>query len=154
MNIDAKKMVNIAQVTHGELGVEGGDDGVKEGGGVGGEDDVINVQQQKGNGRTMAENEKRGITLGGRKTKSSDEGGEAMKPGARCLFKTIKRLVQAANMRGMSGVNKAGGLLTIDGLMKMPMEECVLDVELMNGPRVHGGKAEHNADGGGLDHGA
>jgi hypothetical protein len=57
-------------------------------------------------------------------------------------------------MRGMSGVNKAGGLLTIDGLMKMPMKECVLDVELMNVPGVHRGNAEHNAYGGRLDHGA
>jgi hypothetical protein len=36
-------MMNVAEVTHGELGVERVNDGVEEKGGVGGEYDVIHI---------------------------------------------------------------------------------------------------------------
>jgi hypothetical protein len=44
VNIDAQEMVDVAKITHGELGMERANDGMEEGGGVGGEDDVIHVQ--------------------------------------------------------------------------------------------------------------
>ena len=77
-----------------------------------------------------------------------------MKPRPGSLLEPIKRFLQAANMRGMGGVNKAGRLLTINRLLKVPVEECILDVHLVNGPRVHRGNAEYKANGGRLDHGA
>jgi hypothetical protein len=43
VDVDAKEVVDVTKITHGELGVEGVDDGVEEGGGVGGENNVINI---------------------------------------------------------------------------------------------------------------
>jgi hypothetical protein len=76
-----------------------------------------------------------------------------MKPCPRSLFEPIKRFLQAANMRWMGGVNKTRRLLTINCFLKMPMEECILDIHLVDGPRVHRGNAEDQTNGGRLDYG-
>jgi hypothetical protein len=122
----------ISEITHGELRVERVNDGIEEGGGVGGEKDVINVQQQVCNGCTTMKDEERRITLRCRKTNRGNEGGEAMKLCTRHLFKPIKRFIQATTMRWMRGVKEAIGLLTVDGLLEMTMEEGIFDIQLVN----------------------
>ena len=44
MHIDPKEVVNVAEVAHGELAGERCDEGLKQAGSVGGEDNVINVE--------------------------------------------------------------------------------------------------------------
>jgi hypothetical protein len=46
-NRDAKKVVEAAHVHHGKLGAEGGGDSVEKPGRGGGEDDVIDIQQEE-----------------------------------------------------------------------------------------------------------
>jgi hypothetical protein len=48
-----------------------------------------------------------------------------------------------ANMRGTRGVNKARGLLTVDSLIEMTVQEGIFDIQLVNGPGMHGGNAEN-----------
>ena len=57
-------------------------------------------------------------------------------------------------MCGMSRINKTGGLLTVDSLNEVTMEEGILDVHLPDGPIACRGKAEDHADRGRLDDGA
>ena len=49
------------------------------------------------------------------------------------------------------GIHKPRGLRAIDRLVKIAMKESILHIELMNGPRVGGGKAQDDANGGRLD---
>jgi hypothetical protein len=67
------------------------------------------------------------------------------------LFEAVEGFVEAANMCGVCGINKPGGLLTVDRLSKIAMEECIFDVHLMNRPRVCGGNAEDDANGSRFD---
>jgi hypothetical protein len=55
-----------------------------------------------------------------------------MKLCTRHLFKPIKRFIQATTMRWMRGVKEAIGLLTVDSLLEMTMEEGIFDIQLVN----------------------
>ena len=57
-------------------------------------------------------------------------------------------------MTGLMRINKTGGLLTVDGLSEITMEEVILDVHLPDGPIACRGEAEDHADHGRLDDGA
>jgi hypothetical protein len=50
-------------------------------------------------------------------------------------------------MRWAGGVEKTRRLLTVNSFIEMPMEEGIFDVQLMDGPRVHRGNAQHKANG-------
>lgn len=52
------------------------------------------------------------------------------------------------------GVSEAGGLLAEDCLLKLAVEECVLDVELVDGLVVVDSEGEHHSNGDRLDDGA
>jgi hypothetical protein len=54
----------------------------------------------------------------------------------------------------VSGVDKAGGLATIDSLRLSAMEEGILDVELMDCLVLRKGKGVEGVNGGELDDGA
>jgi hypothetical protein len=107
---------------------------MEEGGGVGGENNVINVQKQICKRGATAKNKQRGITFGGRETNGGNERCKTVKPCTGCLFKPIKRFLQATNMSRVGGIKKARGLLTVDGLLKMTVKKSILDVQLMYGP--------------------
>jgi hypothetical protein len=61
--------------------------------------------------------------------------------------------VEPTNVVRMSRVDEAGGLNTVDLLVKIAMEEGILDVQLVYGPRARGGDAEDDPDSGRLDDG-
>jgi hypothetical protein len=69
-----------------------------------------------------------------------------------CLLETIKRPLEEANMVRSSRVDKARWLLAVDCLLKVPMEEGVLDVQLAHGPGTGRGDAEDSPDGCRFDH--
>lgn len=70
------------------------------------------------------------------------------------LLETIERLVETAHKVGLGGVNKAGGLSAVDCLLKCPMEEGILHIQLVNWPIAGDRQAEDGADCGRLDDGA
>jgi hypothetical protein len=55
-------------------------------------------------------------------------------PHARSLLETVRRTVQLTNVLGASRVNEAGGLVTVDDLGELTVEECILDVNLASLP--------------------
>lgn len=60
-----------------------------------------------------------------------------------CLLQAVEALGEAAHEVGIVG--EAGGLSSVDLFIKDVMEECVVDVKLMNRPVALGGKSEHRA---------
>ena len=73
-----------------------------------------------------------------------------MKPRAGGLFQAIERLTEETNMVQVRVVDETGWLCTIDCLLELPMEKCVLDIKLMYRPRTRGGEAENHTDRGGF----
>ena len=56
------------------------------------------------------------------------ETGEPKEPSAWRLLKPVEGLVEATHMRGKLGIREAGGLLAVDSLSKVAVEESVLDI--------------------------
>ena len=144
----------IPEVGHGELAVKQLRDVLKKAGCRRSEDDVVDVQQEVGEVISMAKYEEGHIRLGRDEAETMSVVGEALIPRSRSLLEAVERLVEAANMLGMSRVGEAGRLLAVHLLVKIAVKKGVLDVQLMNRPCARGGDAEDDADGRGLDDGA
>jgi hypothetical protein len=114
---------------------------MEEVGGVGGENNIIDIQKEICGGGPLFEDEEGGVTLRYWKTNGSNELCEPMKPSVRCLFEAIKGSMQSTHMRGASGINKTRGLLTIHCFLNMSMKKGILDIHLMNGPGLSGSNA-------------
>jgi hypothetical protein len=102
----------------------------------GGEDDVVDVEEQVGNLSTSSKNEQGGVREGCHKPYPMHIVGEALVPHTRSLLESIEGLVESTDMLRPRRVDEARWLLTIDHLIKIAMEKGVLDVELMNRPRT------------------
>jgi hypothetical protein len=152
MDIDAEKVMECAKITHGKLLVEGVDDLVKQCGGVGCENDIIHVEKKVGSGGGCMENEKRGVTFGGSETECVQVGGEFEEPCPWSLFEPIEGLVEFAHMGRVVGVNETRRLGTVDCFGELTMQECIFDIQLMDGPLVGCGDAEDHTDRGRFHH--
>ena len=60
-DVDAEEVVERAEVGHGEFAVKSLDDGVEHRARAGGEDDVVDVEEQVGKVITPSEDEERGV---------------------------------------------------------------------------------------------
>jgi hypothetical protein len=56
--------------------------------------------------------------------------------------------VETTDIGGMLRVDETRGLLTIDHLIKMTMEEGIFNIELMYGPSMREGERKNYANGG------
>jgi hypothetical protein len=56
--------------------------------------------------------------------------------------------VEATDIGGMLRVDETRGLLTIDNLIEMTMEEGIFNVELMYGPSMRESERKNYVDGG------
>ena len=72
--------------------------------------------------------------------------GDALVPGAGRLLQSIQGPREQAHVIGALGVDKANGLLTVDLLRQVAMEEGVGDVHLMHQPRARSGEVQNRAD--------
>jgi hypothetical protein len=98
------------------------------------------------------EDEERGVGLRASEAESGDEGRKAMIPRTRGLLQAVEGAVEAAHMVRTSGVDEASGLVAKDHLVKTPMEEGVLDIELANLPVGGESDGEDNPDGSWFNH--
>jgi hypothetical protein len=73
-------------------------------------------------------NKKRGVRKRGDKTDGLNVGGEALEPGARCLFETIKRFLKKTNMIRKRRILKTERLLIVDSFLERAMKKCIFDV--------------------------
>jgi hypothetical protein len=75
-------------------------------------------------------------------------------PRSGCLLLAVEELVESAHQVRVSRVNETGRLRVIYHLGECAMEECVLDVELVDGPTPGDSQSQHSPNGGRLDNGA
>jgi hypothetical protein len=120
----------------------------------GGEDNVVDVEQQVSSVDAAAVDEQRSVRLGLHKAQGDQIGGKAVVPCSRCLLQAIEGFVESAHQLRVRGVNKVDGLRAVDGLGECAMEEGVLDIELVHGPTPGDSQSQHSLDGGRLDNGA
>ena len=66
-----------------------------------------------------------------------------LKPRKRCLLAAIQGLGELADVVGVFSIHKSHGLVTVDSLGQLAMQECVLDIELMHGPATRGSEVQH-----------
>ena len=102
----------------------------------------------------MLVDEEGDVRLRGDEANAMREVGETLVPRSRGLLEAVQRLVQATDVVGAVGVDEARRLLTLDLLVKIAMEEGILDVELVERPGARYREAEDDADRGRLDDGA
>lgn len=101
-------------VLHGKLGVELLRDVLEEGRRRGGEDDVVDVEQEVARVVAPPEDEQRVVRAGGDEADGADVRCEALEPGTRRLLEAVQRLVEVADVLRAGGVDEAGGLATVD----------------------------------------
>jgi hypothetical protein len=82
----------------------------------GGEDDVVDVEQQVSSVGAAAVDEQRGVRLGLHEAHGDQVGGEAVVPRSRHLLQAVEGLVESAQQLRVRGVNEAGGLRAVDSL--------------------------------------
>lgn len=77
---------------------------------------------------------------------------ETLEPCPRRLLESIEGLDEQADMIGAVGVDETSRLMAVDAFRQIAVQECILDVELMNRPASSRRKMQHRANGGWLDH--
>ena len=102
-------------------------DVLKKPGAGGGEDDVVNIEEQVGHLGTAPKHEERHVTLGRHEPKAMSMMSEPLVPRAGRLLESIEGLVEVADMVRTCRVDEAGWLLTMYHLVKIAMEKGVLD---------------------------
>jgi hypothetical protein len=143
---DPEEIGQVPEIGHGELTVELVGDVLKKTGAGGGEDDVVDVEQQISQVVAATKHEEGHVALRGNEAKPVSVVGEALVPRPGRLLQAIKRLVEQADVLGPSGVDEARWLLAVDHLVKIAMQEGVLNVKLMNRPSARDGDAEDDTD--------
>jgi hypothetical protein len=92
---NVEEVAKSAKIRHGELRAQPSHDALQEGGG---ENDVVDVQQEVGETRPLSENEKGRVGGGGDEAELPEEGGEALVPGPRSLLQSIQGFLQTIDM--------------------------------------------------------
>jgi hypothetical protein len=147
-------VVERGEVLHCELLLESCSGTLEKLWARGGEDDVVDVEQQVSSVGAAAVDEQRGVRLGLHEAQEDQVGGGAMVPRSRRLLQAIEGLVELAHQLRVRRVNEASGLRIVDGLRECVVEEGDLDVELVHEPTSRERQSQHSPDGGRLDDGA
>jgi hypothetical protein len=108
--------VERAEVLHHELLLESCSGTLEKLWARGGEDDVVDVEQQISSVGAAAVDEQRGVRLGLHKAQGDQVGCKAVVPHSRRLLQAIEGLVELAHQVRVRGVNEADGLRAVDGL--------------------------------------
>jgi hypothetical protein len=109
-------VVERAEVLHYELLLESCSGTLEKLRARGGEDDVVNVEQQVSSVDAVTVDEQRGVRLGLHEPQGDQVGGETVVPRSRRLLHAIEGLVEPAHQLRVRGVNEAGRLRAVDGL--------------------------------------
>jgi hypothetical protein len=147
-------VVERAEVLHRKLLLERCSGTLEKIWAQGGENDVVDVEQQVRSVDAAAVDEQRGVRLGLHEAQGDQVGEEAVIPCLWRLLQTIEGLVEPAHQLRVCGVNEAGGLRAVDYLEECAVKEGVLDVELVHGPAPGDSQGQHSLDGSRLDDGA
>jgi hypothetical protein len=117
---------------------------VKKGRRRGGKNNVINIKKKICSVVVGFKDEKRGVTFGRNIANGLNKSGKALKPSTRRLFEIVERLAKKTNMIRRGRILKTRRLLTVDSLIKSPVEKSTFDVKLMNRSREGHDKTENS----------
>jgi hypothetical protein len=127
-------VVARAEVLHHELLVKSCSGTLEKLRAQGGEDDVVDVEQQVSSDGAVMVDEQRGVRLGLHEAQGDQVGGKVVVPRSWRLLQAVEGLVESAHQLRVHGVNEASRLRAVDGLGECVVEEGILDVELVHGP--------------------
>jgi hypothetical protein len=127
------EVVERAEVLHSEVLLESHSGTLEKLRAPGGEDDVVDVEQQISSVSTVVVDEQQSVRLGLHETQGDQLGGKAVVPRSRRLLQAVEGHVEPARQLRVRGVNEADGLRAIDGLGECAVEEGIFYVELLYG---------------------
>ena len=85
------------------------------------------------------------------KTDGVKKGGKTLKPSPGRLFKTIERVLKVAHMVREGWVSESERLTAENGFVESDVQESVLHIQLVNGPRRGNGKTKNHTNCAGLN---
>jgi hypothetical protein len=133
---DTEEVVEGIEVLHRELLLESWSDTLEKLRAWGGEDDVVDVEQQVSSVDVVAVDEQQGVRLSLHKAQGDQVGGEALVARSQRLLQVVEGLVEPAHQLRVHGINEADRLRAVDSLRECAMEESVLDIKLVHGPTL------------------
>lgn len=77
--------------------------------------------------------------------------GKTLIPHTWCLFESVQIFVKVIDMRRLFRINEPRLLLAVDGFIQTATEECILDIELVDGQRTGNNKIKNESNCGGFD---
>jgi hypothetical protein len=119
---DSQEVVERPQVLHRKLLLEAGDDATHKLRGGGGEDDVVDVEEEVRCIGAATEDEQGRVRLGLDETLRT-QGDEANVPSPGGLLEAVEGLVELADHVGVSRVDKSNGLGAVDCPWTVPESE-------------------------------
>jgi len=120
------------------------DDPTKELSGGGGEDDIVDIEQQVGNIRTMLVDEQRRVSLRFSEPHKQKISGKPAVLGTGGLLQSIEGLVELTNKVRMSRVLETSRLHRVDCLDQSAVQKSILHIELVDGPAIGESQGEHS----------
>jgi hypothetical protein len=139
-------VVKLPQIFHGELPLQGWDGLLQQLSGGSCKNNIIDIEQQVNGLGTSIKNEESSIELGFNKNQREQIAGKLVVPCPRSLLQTVQRLVEVADQVRLSRVEETSGLCAINHLSQHIVEECVLDVELVDLPIPWESKGQDGAN--------
>jgi hypothetical protein len=131
---DPQKMVKMVEVLHDEFSLEGRYGVLQKRCVRCGEHNVINIKQQVYHISAATEDKQGGVELGFNKSHSEEVCGEPIVLSSGRLLQLIERLVEAADLVRLCGINKPHRLTAVDCLRESTMQKYVLHIKLVNRP--------------------
>jgi hypothetical protein len=140
-------VVEVAEVSHGELRTEFGHDVLEKNRRRSGEDDVVDVEQQVGDLIPLLVNKEGGVGSGGDKTEVSKERGESLVPRSGSLLEPVQGLLEQVDVVGSGRVDETRRLLAVDSLLKVTMKKSIVHIELVKRPATGRGNTQDGPNG-------
>lgn len=101
----------------------------------------------------MTEHEEGRVGAGGDEPEGADVHHKTLVPRSWGLTQAIEGFIKETQIVWMLDIDKTGGLLAVHRFLELAVQECIADIQLVNGPLVRRGECEDRTDGGWLDDG-
>jgi hypothetical protein len=134
LNSDPEEMVEHTQILHRKLVLKSGNDAAEKWLTGGGEDNIINIEQQVRSVSSMVIDKQRCIRLGLHKPQCQQKSSKPMVPRPGCLLEAVKRPVEPADHVRTGRINEPHRLTAVHCLSEKTVQKSILDVQLMYGP--------------------
>jgi hypothetical protein len=144
--LKAEEVVKRAEVLDGELSAKTISEISKKSIVSGYQDDVINIEQQVSHIRPLSKDEQGGVEARRAKAKLMKKRRHALVPATWCLLQSVQGAGEQAHTVEMLGIDKPSGLLIVNLVGEMSIEEGVGDVHLVHRPSLGSGEVQNSLD--------